>query len=469
MRERLFEIWFSLRCGVANREFIPVLEQCGSPYQVFTADECELEHLPCGEKLKRDLADRSLEEADRIACFCEKNDVHILFWQDAAYPASLRTLVDPPLLLYYRGQLPDFAHLLCVGTVGTRTMSAYGKRMAYKIGYELGAAGAVVVSGMALGVDSVAAAGAMAAGGRTVAILGCGIDVVYPREHEALREVIVAHGVVMTEYPPSTAPSGSHFPVRNRLISGLSQATVVVEAGENSGALITAKDAILQGRGIYAVPGQVGEDSASGTNRLIRDGAAVALGARDILEDFAFLYREYLNMGKLLWAEQHSEPDENLLAQYGVSLRTRPEKRPAPPASGERPVGRPAVRRSWNATDGRNGQPDRTASPGAASEKEGISRSNRDSLGTGSKGAPARRRIFGGTAAATAPDNSRAALDSLTPVQRALFELLPLDHAVLIDALTREGYTTSEVVAAMTVLEIKGLVDALPGGLYARR
>ena len=126
----MFEIWFSLRCGVANREFIRVLEQCGSPYQVFTSDESELERLPCGERLKQALADRNLEEADRIACFCEKNDVHILFWQDADYPASLRTLMDPPLLLYYRGRLPDFAHLLCISTVGTRTMSAYGKRMA---------------------------------------------------------------------------------------------------------------------------------------------------------------------------------------------------------------------------------------------------------------------------------------------------------------------------------------------------
>ena len=450
MRERLFEIWFSLRCGVANREFIRVLEQCGSPYQVFTADESELERLPCGERLKQALADRNLEEADRIACFCEKNDVHILFWQDADYPASLRTLMDPPLLLYYRGRLPDFAHLLCISTVGTRTMSAYGKRMAYKIGYELGAAGAVVVSGMALGVDSVAAAGAMAAGGHTVAVLGCGIDVVYPREHETLRDAIAARGTVITEYPPSTPPSGSHFPVRNRIISGLSQATVVVEAGVNSGALITAKDAIMQGRGIYAVPGNVGEDNTSGTNRLIRDGAAVALCARDILEDFTFLYREYLNMGKLLWAEQHSEPDDSLLAQYGVSLRIRPEKRPTNPANEGRQTGNQGRQQPGDTARRRDRQPDRSVPA--------------DKAGTTAPGDTPAAPV-----PAPAPDSSRAVLDSLTPTQRALFELLPLDHAVLVDALTREGYTTGEVVAAMTVLEIKGLVDALPGGLYARR
>ena len=163
MKDSLFEIWFALQCKPACKEFQTVLAKFGSAYDVYNADPAELERLHCSLKLKQALADKSLAAAHSVQEYCKANGVGILFWTEEAYPATLRSMQDPPALLYYRGKLPSFGDRLCIGVVGTRSMSEYGKRMAYKIGYELAAAGTVVISGMALGVDAMSAAGAMAA------------------------------------------------------------------------------------------------------------------------------------------------------------------------------------------------------------------------------------------------------------------------------------------------------------------
>lgn len=443
MKDRLFQIWFSLRLGVANREFLPILEKYESMYQLFSADEEEIAALPCGERLKRALRDKNLDESSRIMEYCRKNRVGILFYGEENYPASLRTLDDPPLLLYYRGEMPDVSRRLCISVVGTRTMSEYGKRMAYKIGYELAAANAVVVSGMALGVDSVAAAGAIAAKGSTVAVLGCGIDVTYPAEHAALMKEIMRHGAVITEFPPATRPKGFHFPIRNRIISGLGQGTVVVEADEKSGALITARNAIAQGKDIYAVPGNVGEANTAGTNQLIHDGAAVVLRARDILDNYTFLYRDTLNMARLTTVEGSSEPDDRVLARLGVCVKkARAVKAETPvPAQAERPA------------------PRRASAP-KSSTPAPLSAPSSEAASPTPVPAEAHPRVG---------DMSEKALASLSDMQRRIFTAMPLDQAVPVDYLMREGFTMAEVMSAMTLLEIKGLVVSLPGGLYVRK
>lgn len=439
MKDRLFEIWFSLRCGVQNKEFQPLLETFGTPYDLYKADESELEGLPCSQNLKTRLADKSLKEATRIAEYCKQNRIRILFWQDEDYPSSLRPLRDPPVLLYCKGNLPDLSRKLCISVVGTRSMSEYGKGIAYKIGYELGAAGAVVVSGMALGNDGVAAAGTILAGGSTVAVLGCGIDITYPREHDRLFSEIISRGAVLTEFAPGTPPEGRNFPIRNRIISGLSQGTVVVEGDTKSGAMITARTAIMQGRDIYAFPGNVGETNSAGTNSLISDGAAIALSARDILENYTFLYRDSLDLVKLMKAEKRSVIDEDALSRMGVCTRTeKPKEKPR--TSPEKEERKP----SSHKTDGCRGEPPRD-----------------QSIKTPTAPPPVSEPAHG--------DASERILKSLSDTQRRLFELLPLDHAVTIDYLTREGFTVGEIMAAMTVLEIKGLTVTLPGGLYSRK
>jgi len=453
MKGCLFEIWFSLRCGAANREFQPLLEIFGTPYEIFNASASELEDLPCSQNLKNRLMDKSLGEATRIMEYCEANDVEILFWQSEQYPTILRSLMDPPVLLYCKGTLPAMSEKLCISVVGTRSMREYGKRMAYKIGYELAAAGTVVVSGMALGNDSVATAGALAAGGQVVAVLGSGIDIVYPREHQALFERILSQGAVVTEYPPTTPPAGRNFPVRNRLISGLSKGTVVVEGDLRSGSMITARNAIFQGRDIYAFPGNVGETNSSGTNQLISDGAIIVLSARDVLENYAFIYRDVLDLDRLRYVEPYSLPDEDFLADLGIGHRVAvPKEEPSPQPPREEAPARTQTRTA-----------DRSRKRPPAKEPQAPAPQT---------AAPAQRKKQDPPPPVTTSrhgDTSRHILQKLTETQRRVFEALPLDHAVSLDYITREGFSAGEVMAAMTVLEIRGLTVTLPGGLYARK
>ena len=201
------------------------------------------------------------------------------FWDDA-FPARLATLSDPPLGLFVRGHLPAVP---AAAIVGARRASPYGREVAEHLGRELAAGGACVVSGMARGVDAAAHRGALAAGGPTVAVWGAGCDRVYPAEHVALAAEIADHGALVTEYPPGSPPLAHHFPERNRIIAGLADITVVVEADERSGALVTARLALDEGRDVMAVPGSIFSRLSVGPNGLLRAGAAPVLAATDVL------------------------------------------------------------------------------------------------------------------------------------------------------------------------------------------
>lgn len=213
----------------------------------------------------------------------QKAGVQALTWDDERYPACLKTINDPPPVLYVRGELRP-ADEWAIGMVGTRNASAYGREAARILATELARAGVTIVSGLARGIDGQAHRGALDVGGRTIAVLGSGVDIIYPWENLKLAEEIVAHGAVVSEYPLGTQPEASNFPPRNRIISGLSQGVIVVEAGEQSGALITAAFAADQGRDVFAVPGNIFHRNSAGANRLIRDGAAPVLSANDVLE-----------------------------------------------------------------------------------------------------------------------------------------------------------------------------------------
>ena len=198
-------------------------------------------------------------------------------------------------MLYYRGRLPDFGKGFRCAIVGTRNLSDYGRKNAFKLGYDMGCAGATVVSGMAIGIDAVAMAGAIASGAPTVAVIGSGIDVCYPSVHLTLARAIVKNGCVLTEYAPGTKPDKFNFPRRNRLISGLCPVTVVVEGKESSGSMITARHAKAQGREVFAFPGNVGTDGSQSTNLLIKNGAHLCTGAEDIITHFEKQYLGALN------------------------------------------------------------------------------------------------------------------------------------------------------------------------------
>ena len=209
--------------------------------------------------------------------------IHILTWDDELYPRRLKEIDQPPPVLYMRGALKaeDF---WSVAVVGTRRVSAYGRQVADELAMFLANNGVTVISGLARGVDAIAHQAALKAGGRTIAVLGCGVDRIYPPENSQLAEKLIASGAIISDYAPGTPPDASNFPPRNRIISGLSMATVVVEAGQTSGALITAQFAADQGREVFAVPGNILAQQSKGTNRLIADGAHPMLSVQDLLD-----------------------------------------------------------------------------------------------------------------------------------------------------------------------------------------
>ncbi len=263
-----------------------LLVHFGAPERILAARADELQEV---QGIDSDMAAairgyrRSTETQQRINA-CRADGVTTLACTAPDFPASLKELAHMPPVLFVRGEVLA-RDRQAIALVGTRRPSVYGRQVAEKLGRELAASGVTVVSGLARGIDTCAHKGALAAGGRTFAVLGCGIDVCYPSENRQLQESICDHGAVLSEFPPGTEPMAMNFPKRNRVVSGLSQAVVAVEAGEKSGVLNTVAWAVDQGRDIYAVPGNLTSPQSTGTNRLIQQGARPVWSVDDILSD----------------------------------------------------------------------------------------------------------------------------------------------------------------------------------------
>ncbi|NLP37912.1 MAG: DNA-protecting protein DprA [Firmicutes bacterium] len=278
--------WLALNCisVLGARRIQKLLQYCqGNAQAAFTLRAGQLTEAGLPPKV----VDTILREREKIDPFrelerCHSLGVQVLTLKDATYPALLKEIHDPPPVLYYRGQI-EVLNSFAVAVVGSRKATAYGKTTAEKISYDLAHSEVVIVSGMARGIDTYAHIGALKGKGKTIAVLGCGLDICYPPENKGLREKIVRQGAVISEFPLGTPPKPAHFPMRNRIISGLSRAVIVVEAAERSGALITADCALEQGRDVFAVPGSIKSPYSKGCHKLIKEGAAVAESADDIL------------------------------------------------------------------------------------------------------------------------------------------------------------------------------------------
>jgi DNA processing protein len=222
-------------------------------------------------------------DLEKVWAKIESQGIKILTWKDEAYPGRLKEIEQPPPVLYVRGEyLPD--DLFAVAIVGTRRVTPYGRQITEELSSYLASNGITVISGLARGVDVIAHQTALKAGGRTIGVLGSGVDKIYPPEHRQLAERMMDSGAIVSDYAPGTPPDASNFPPRNRIISGLSLAVVVIEAGETSGALITAEFAAEQGREIFAVPGSILAPQSKGTNKLIQNGALPLLSANDLMQ-----------------------------------------------------------------------------------------------------------------------------------------------------------------------------------------
>ncbi len=431
----LYWIWLADKCGAASKDFARLISRFEDPFEIYRLESEEIVAIDfIGNSLKDALAKKSLESAYATLRYCKENKIDIITYGDERYPSRLKMLEDPPVLLYCVGKFPDFNNRLCIGVVGTRKISAYGMEASYKIAYELASANLCVVSGMALGVDAVAACGALEAGGDTVAVLGFGIDVVYPKEHTKLKKVIADRGAVITEYPPSEPPLRGNFPKRNRIISGLCQGVVVVEGDHSSGALITAKKAIAQGRDVFALPGKISESSSEGTNELIRDGANVALCSEDIILHYDFLYHNVIDYRGLKRAKHRSDFKVRAVEKYGVSS----DVYYADSELAERAESLRALEKKASSDQSRKGL-EMNAAEVFDSPK---------------------------TPSSDASEQILATLDTAT---RTVFNLMPIDRAVSPDEFTGAGVGISEAVTSLTILEINGLVTSLPGGTYIRK
>ena len=284
MEEKKYWVGFNLIKGIGAVRMQGLASYFGDMESAWNADSASLAEAGLGEKLiERVITARKNVNLDQVWEKIEAQGIKILTWQDEAYPTRLKEIDQPPPVMYIRGEyLPD--DLFAVAIVGTRKVTPYGRQVTEELASFLAANGITIISGLARGVDAIAHQAALKYGGRTIAVMGTGVDKIYPPEHKALAEQIIERGALISDYVPGTPPDASNFPPRNRIISGLSLAVVVVEAGETSGALITAEFAAVQGREIFAVPGGIFAPQSKGTNKLIQNGALPLLSVNDLMQ-----------------------------------------------------------------------------------------------------------------------------------------------------------------------------------------
>jgi len=286
MSNEKYYIWLNLIPGIGAKTIIKLKEYLGSIENVWAASKSDLFGIPGISKFLTPILDKKYKDnAEEYIHKLKGTGIRLISIEDKEYPDALRNIHVPPQILHVRGEI-KLNEYKAIAVVGARKATRYGTDMAKQIAYELALRNVSVVSGMARGVDSSAHKGALEAGGMTIAVMGCGVDIAYPHENKELIEKVSKNGAIVSEYLLGVEPVPGHFPARNRIISGISMGVVVIEAGEKSGSLITADLALEQGREVFAVPGNADSNSSKGTNTLIKQGAKLVTSVEDILEEF---------------------------------------------------------------------------------------------------------------------------------------------------------------------------------------
>ena len=427
MENILYRIWLSEICSPGSEVGDRLLAAFGNDLDaIYSGKRADYENIG---KLRPETVDelcsKDLTDAKDILDYCLSNGITLLAYDDPLYPERLRRIPKAPILLYVRGNMPQLDDTVSIATVGTRRMTEYGRREAYRISYDLAKAGIVTVSGMARGIDTACHRGALDAGGHTIAVLGCGINVVYPPENVQLMEEIARYGTLISEYAPDTPPVGSNFPIRNRIISGLCQGTLVVEADQRSGALITARCALAQGRDLFALPGKVGELNSIGTNELIRGGARMIVSALDIVDEYAFLYPHRVSNQSFIKESQK------------LKFAVRAPK-----------------------TDGSEENTSLESLPKFGKERR------KKAAKTEKAAKPVKSAGVFESVPEKAPDTQ--ARDPLTDSEKEVLALFEENIPATVDDLTRKGCDVGTVLVSLTFLESKGYISALPGGKYLK-
>lgn len=411
---RIHWIWLAHRPGLSDRVKALLLEHFSDPEDIFYADGKAFERV---EGLSKEnvetLLDKNLTPAEEILEACHREKLHILTYRDAAYPNRLKNIPDPPMVLYYKGRLPDWEEAPVIGVVGTRKASAYGLTTAKRMGYQIAKCGGIVASGMAYGIDGMAMSGALTADQPVIGVLGCGADMIYPQSNRGLFADVENYGCILSEFAPGTPPLKQNFPKRNRIISGLSCGVLVVEAPEKSGALITARRANDQGRDVFVVPGNIDNPCCAGSNGLLREGATMAGSGWDVVGEYQHLYpiRVFPDVTP---ARMTAYPDE--------VQRMEQEEAPLPKVAQR-------VR-----------HPQKKA---ASSEKINIQPIDKDAKGGYS-------------------DESRK-MPQLSADEEAIVAALKQGERLVDEVIAETGLTTGRLLSSLTMLELKGVLKRLPG------
>lgn len=424
MDSLVYWLWLSLRCTIGSETFSILNKTYSKPSEIFFAEDKDIEKaLASYKKDVKRLLNKDLTDARRVLDYCVSRKIKVMTYESPEYPDAFRTISSPPIVIYYYGTMPDLNDNLLVSVVGTRKMSDYGKKMAFEISHDLATAGAVVVSGMALGIDGVAHAGAMSGGGKTVAILGCGIDRIYPPSHKKLYSYIIENGAVMTEFPPTEGPERYNFPKRNRLISAISSATVVIEGNIESGSLITGHLAKMQNKTVYALPRNIDEENGEGTALLLREGAKCITCADDVVSDFSSSYNGKINIFKLL--KKSSMNMEATLMRMGVASV---------------PYGERKKNQKENVKNEIN-----TANIGNKTEQNEINRKS-----------------------SITEEEKQSVFTMLGKDAEEFYNRIPENDAVYIESIAEKGKIT-EAMSTTTLLEVYGLIESLPGNRIRRK
>ncbi len=321
MHDRYYWAALQMDVNVGARSLLHLYRYFPSGRAVLDASKEELKRVPrlTTKGYERLIEGRGMINIEKIADDLQKKEISVVLLGEPSYPRALTQIADPPVILYTRGRSPE-PEMPLVGIVGSRRATPYGRAIAHKLSRELAQLGWGIVSGMARGIDTAAHKGALDVGGYTLAVLGCGVNVCYPRENNKLMQRILDKGFIISEFPPDVGPHAKNFPIRNRIISGCSMGIIVVEAGERSGSLITAYNALEQDREVFAIPGPITNKYSKGTNRLIKQGAKLVEDVTDIVEEFPYLDRVSLSQGPLKRDEEPSLTLEESCVLQNLSL-----------------------------------------------------------------------------------------------------------------------------------------------------
>lgn len=388
--DQLYFLWLASKFPAGSDVFSRLLEKFECVEEIFLSNKYEIQSKGFKGDILYPLLDKSLDRAKRVQEVCYRKSIGILCCTDPSYPSYLYDIPNPPIVLFFRGYIPNFDDNVAIGMVGTRDMSDTGKFVAHRFAFNVAATGAIVVSGLAVGIDAMCHVGALDGGGETIAILGSGVDEIYPRENSILYDRVREHGAVISEYFPGTPPNRDNFPIRNRLIAGFSRAVIVVEAPVGSGALITANFASLQGKPVFAIPGTPLNPMCTGSNALLQENARPALDVYDILADYEMTFPHRIStrraMDKKYYMSGYEKPMQS--SKKVLTLNTKRNVRPP---------------------------------------------------------------------------------DGLYGTERIAYETILSDGLVVADTLVEKGIELNTALRSFVELEIRGYVDALPGGFYSAR